>query len=147
MNTSPTRASRSEYLAPYSAAALLSIYGALVLSQAAVGPEDPDAAARGDVALAALHFGITLVVALGIRRARSWAWWSALLLVALGLFFLLPIAMGFFLGTGEGPPLGGIWESVFVLSSFAVLVVLGTILVAGRRSLGIERGRRGPGSA
>ena len=97
-----------------------------------------DEEARGEVALAASHFVITLVVAAGLRNARRWSWWAALLLVAIGLFFLLPIAMGYFLGTGEGP-LGGTRESLFVLSSFAVLVVLAVVLVAGRRALGIEK--------
>jgi len=122
----------------------MGVYGVLVLMQAVFGPEGMDRSAQGDLALATSHFVITLVVAAGLRRASRWSWWGALCLVSLGLFFTLPIAMGFFLATGEGP-LRSLRESALVLSSFVTLVLLATILVAGRRSLGFERERDGPG--
>jgi hypothetical protein len=122
---------------------LLRIYGLLVLMQAAFGPPRMDGSARGDLALAASHFVITVVVAAGLRRARRWSWWGALCLASLGLFFTIPIAMGFFLAMGEGP-LRSLRESALVLSSFVTLVLLATLLVAGRRSLGFERERDGP---
>jgi hypothetical protein len=134
------------YLIRSGAAALFSIYGVLVLVQAALGPDGPAEGTRGEVALATLHFVITLAVAEGLRRARRLSWWAALLLVAVWLFFLLPIVMGYFLGTREGPRPSAS-DSWFLLSSFAVLAVLAAILVAGRRTLGFADADRGAGRA
>lgn len=127
----------------HAAAALLVLYGGIVLLQALFGAEEPGVGSTGEWMLAGLHLVVGVGAAAGLWRGRRWAWWGALLLAALGLFFLLPVAIAVVLGGGRETA-RSTGELAFVLSAVAVLLLLLGVLVSRRR---IFRDSRGPGGA
>lgn len=113
------------------AATLLGIHGALVVLHSVFGPPSLGGAVTGEVTLAVLHFLVVLAVAGSLSRGRPWAWWVALGLTLLGLFFLVPLAMGVLLGGGTELARNA-WELALVLGSPAALVIVFALLTTHR---------------
>lgn len=110
---------------------LLIVFAALVLANTAV------AALTSSATGADWSFTLLLVVVAG-AAARSlwsglrWAWWIALALAFVGLFFMLPVTGTILLG-GSTEPVGTGWDIVFFPLSTVVLVALVSALWAQRR--------------
>jgi hypothetical protein len=133
MNSSPANPSSFGASARAAAATLLWIHGVLVLLDAFFGPRSTEAAVGGAVVLSVLHFGIVLAVAVGLSRGRRWAWWGAVALALVGLFFLLPLAMGVLFGSGPRFSQDK-WELALVLGSPTVLAAVLALLTTQRRA-------------
>ncbi|HSH74654.1 MAG TPA: hypothetical protein VLA09_03030 [Longimicrobiales bacterium] len=84
-------------------------------------------ATAGDLVVAVLLLGAAALAGAGLRRSARWAWWAALALAALGLFFVLPVAGTILLG-GSLEPVGTGWDVVFFPLTAVVLVALLTVL-------------------
>jgi hypothetical protein len=76
-----------------------------------------------DVSFVALLLAVCLPIALGLTWHTRWAWWSALALGLIGLFFVLPVAGTILLG-GPADPVGTGWDVVFFPLTGAVLIAL-----------------------
>lgn len=117
------------------AAVALLLYGVLVLIHALVSAQGPGETSAGELSLAIVHLAVAMGVAAGLRGGRRWAWWCASALGGLGLFFLLPVALGILLGGGREMA-GTVWALVFFLTSTGALTLLVAILVARRQDFG-----------
>lgn len=104
------------------AAWLLIVFAGLVLANTGVS------ALRADATGADWSFAVLLVVVAAVA-ARSlwvgvrWAWWLALGLAAVGLFFVLPIT-GTILFGGSTEPVGTGWDIMFFPLTTTVLAAL-----------------------
>jgi hypothetical protein len=76
-----------------------------------------------DVSFVALVLAAAITIVIGLIRRSPWAWWGALALAAVGLFFVLPVAGTILLG-GPSDPVGTGWDVVFFPLTTAVLVAL-----------------------
>ncbi|NIP57273.1 MAG: hypothetical protein GWM92_03795 [Gemmatimonadetes bacterium] len=123
------------------AAAFLVVYGVIVLLQALFGVQDPGAATTGELTLTGLHLAVSVGAAAGLWHGRRWAWWGALFLAVLGLFFLLPVAIAVVLGAGRETARSA-GELAFVLTAVVVLLLLVGILVPRRGDFGTRQGRQ-----
>jgi hypothetical protein len=90
-------------------------------------------ATTGDVLLTGLLLAAAVTTALGLRRRARWAWWTALVLGSIGLFFILPVAGTILLG-GSLEPVGTGWDVVFFPMTAGVLVALLTLLWTLRKT-------------
>jgi hypothetical protein len=79
-----------------------------------------------DVSFVMLLLAASLAIGLGLIRHARWAWWCALGLALVGLFFVLPVAGTILLG-GPADPVGTGWDVVFFP---AMTVVALTLIVA-----------------
>ena len=104
------------------AAWLLVAFAGLILANTGVS------AVRAEATGADWSFAVLLVVVAAVA-ARSlwvgfrWAWWLALGLAAVGLFFVLPVTGTILLG-GSIEPVGTGWDIVFFPLTTTVLVAL-----------------------
>jgi hypothetical protein len=114
------------------AGVLLGFHGVLVLLEALFGAPNAGGDTSWEVALASLHLLVAWVVAASLMTSRAWAWWGALALTLLGLFFLLPVAMGIVFGGGSDFALD-MWSRALVLGSTLTLAALFVILFTHRR--------------
>jgi len=104
------------------AASLTATFGILVAANTAVAaPGGRPSAAEGAFAL--LLVMLTAWCARGISRNQPWARLVVLGLVAVGLFFVLPITGALLLGS-DPEPVGTGWDVVFFPLTTAVLLAL-----------------------
>ena len=101
------------------------------------------AAVRGgitgsDVSFVLLVLAAAISIVIGLIRRSPWAWWGALALAAVGLFFVLPVTGTLLLG-GPRDPVGTGWDVVFFPVTTAVLVGLLVVLWRLRGELSRER--------
>ena len=95
-----------------------------------------------DVSFVLLVLAAAIAIVLGLIRRSPWAWWSALGLAVVGLFFVLPVVGTILLG-GPSDPVGTGWDVVFFPLTTAVLIGL---VVALWRLRGVGRSGGGEGA-
>ena len=76
-----------------------------------------------DVSFVLLVLAAALAIVIGLIRRSPWAWWGALALSAVGLFFVLPVTGTLLLG-GPRDPVGTGWDIVFFPVTTGVLIGL-----------------------
>lgn len=80
-----------------------------------------------DVSFVLLVLAAALAIVIGLVRRSPWAWWGALVLAGVGLFFVLPVTGTLLLG-GPRDPVGTGWDVVFFPVTTAVLTGLLVVL-------------------
>jgi peptidoglycan/LPS O-acetylase OafA/YrhL len=80
-----------------------------------------------DVSFLLLLMAGVVAIVIGLIRRSPWAWWAALGLAVVGLFFVLPVTSTILLG-GPTDPVGTGWDVVFFPLTTAVLVALLAVL-------------------
>jgi hypothetical protein len=80
-----------------------------------------------DLSFVLLVLAAALAIVIGFIRRSPWAWWGALALAGVGLFFVLPVTAALLLG-GARPPVGTGWDVVFFPATTGVLVGLLVVL-------------------
>ena len=121
---------------------LLVAFGGLVLANTGVS------AVRADATGADWSFALLLVLVAAVTARRlwlqiGWAWWVALALACVGLFFVLPVTGAILLG-GSTEPVGTGWDIVFFPLTTTVLVALLAALWLLRRPITSHASRRVP---
>lgn len=101
---------------------LLITFAGLVLANTGVAALRTDATAA-DWSFAVLLVVVSAVAARSLWVGMRWAWWLALGLAAVGLFFVLPVT-GTILFGGSIEPVGTGWDIVFFPLTTTVLVAL-----------------------
>lgn len=111
---------------------LLIVFAGLVLAN--TGVSALRAAATGaDWSFALLLVVVAAVAARSLWVGMRWAWWVALGLAAVGLFFVLPVT-GTILFGGSTEPVGTGWDIVFFPLTTIVLATLVASLWPLRKS-------------
>lgn len=87
-----------------------------------------------DVSFVLLVLATAIAIMIGLIRRSPWAWWGALALAGVGLFFVLPVTGTLLLG-GPRDPVGTGWDVIFFPVTTGVLVALMGVLWRLRRDL------------
>ena len=80
-----------------------------------------------DVSFVLLVLAAAIAIVIGLIRRSPWAWWGALALAVVALFFVLPVTGTQLLG-GPSDPVGTGWDVVFFPVTTGVLVALLVLL-------------------
>jgi hypothetical protein len=80
-----------------------------------------------DISFVLLVLAATIAIVIGLIRRSPWAWWGALALAAMALFFVLPVTGTLLLG-GPREPVGTGWDVVFFPVTTGILIALLVLL-------------------
>ena len=122
---------RVEYARALSGWLILSV-GGLVLVNTATSSASPDVTGS-DWSFALLAALISVVTGRGLWLAARWAWWTALIYGATGLFFLLPVTAAVVFGPTREPAGTGWDVLLFPLATAAMIALLAALAITRPR--------------
>jgi hypothetical protein len=102
-------------------ARLIVVFGTLMLVHGFVTTRHIFAPSAVDLAVSVAIFLVCLAAGRGLRRGDPWAWWAALGITLVALFFVAPVAGTIILGGGT-EPVGTGWDVVFFPLASVILV-------------------------
>lgn len=124
-------------------ARLIVLFGTLMLVHGLVTNRHIFAPSAVDLAISVVIFLVCLAAGRGLRRQDRWAWWSALGITLVALFFVAPVAGTIILGGGT-EPVGTGWDVVFFPLASVILVGELIMLRWARKEANEARPRHSP---
>jgi len=105
---------------------LLVAFGTLLLVHGFVAARHVFASSTVDLAIFVVIFLVCLGTARGLWRRAPWAWWMALGVALVALFFVAPVAGTIILG-GGAEPVGTGWDVLFF--PLAAVILVGVLIM------------------